>query len=85
MTRAEAIAIIEQSIPTADDATLEAAARLLHAGTGDADLPRDLTDAELASLEEARADFAAGRTYTSAEVRAYLAERREQRAGRAKV
>ncbi len=80
MTRVEAIAIIEGAIPSADEVTLQAAARLLQsaAKTNDA-LPRSLTDAELVSIEQARADFAAGRTYSSQEVRAHLAARRAQR------
>ena len=81
MTRAEAIAIIEKSIPSADDAALEAAAQLLDSARGDGSLPRPLTDEELASIEQAREDFKAGRVYTSEQVRSYLADRRAQRAG----
>ncbi len=85
MTRAEAIAIIENAIPTADDAALQAAAQLLRS-TSDDDLPRPLTPAELASIEQAKEDFKAGRTFTSAEAQAYidteLAKRRAQRAAK---
>lgn len=82
MTRAEAIAIIESAIPSADEVTLAAAARLLqNAVETDDALPRPLTDAELASIEQAREDFAAGRTYSSEEVRSYFATQRAQRRG----
>lgn len=85
MTRSEAIAIIEQSIASADEATLAAAARLFKSASADPDLPRPLTADELASIEQARDDFKAGRTYTSQEVRSYLADRRARRAGLAKA
>ena len=84
MTRTEAIAIIEQSIPSADEATLTAAAQLFKSAR-DPDLPRPLTAEDFASIEQAREDFNAGRTYTSQEVRSYLADRRAQRVGRAKA
>ena len=84
MTRTEAIAIIEQSIPFADEATLAAAAQLFKCAHADPDLPRPLTAEDLASIEQAREDFKAGRTYTSAQGQAYidaaLAQRRAQRA-----
>ena len=85
MTRTEAIAIIEQSILTADEATLAAAAQLFKSARADPDLPRPLTAADIASIEQAREDFKAGHTFTSQEVRSYLADRRAQRAGRAKA
>ena len=86
MTRAEAIAIIEKSIRSADDAALEAAAQLLDSASGDDGLPRLLTVEEFASIEQAREDFKAGRTFTSAQGQAYidaaLAQRRAQRAAK---
>jgi hypothetical protein len=85
MTRTEAIAIIEQSIPSADEATLAAAAQLFKRARVDPDLPRQLTAEELASIEQAREDFKAGRTYTTQEIRSHLAGRRAQRAGRTKA
>lgn len=85
MTRAEAIAIIESAIATADDAALEAAAQLLRS-TSDDDLPRPLTPAELASIEQAREDFRTGRTYTPEQLRASLDQAlAARRATRAKV
>ncbi len=85
MTRTEAIAIIEQLIPSADEATLAAAAQLFKRARADPDLPHPLTAEDFASIEQAREDFKADRTYTSQEVRSYLADRRAQRAGRAKA
>ena len=86
MTRTEAIAIIERSIPAADEATLEAAVRLFQA-SGAADLSRSFTADELAAIERGKEDFKAGRTFTSAEGQAYidaaLVQRRAQRAAKA--
>jgi hypothetical protein len=85
MTRAEAIAIIEQSLPSADEAILPAAAELFQAARSEpSSLPRELTARELALVEQSKEDFRTGRTYTLTEARAYideaLARRREQRA-----
>lgn len=75
MTRAQAIAIIEKVLPTADEATLSAVIELLHdASAGISVLPRELTARELALIEQSREDFKAGRVYSTAEVRAYLDE-----------
>src|SRR5882757_1323664 len=85
MTRSEAIAIIEQSLPSADEAILTAAAELFQAACSDpSTLPRELTARELALIEQSKEDFRTGRTYTLTEARAYvdeaLARRRELRA-----
>jgi hypothetical protein len=85
MTRSEAIAIIEQSLPSADEATLNAAAELFQAARAELSvLPRMLTLRETALIEQSKEDFKAGRTYTVTEARAYvneaLARRRAQRA-----
>ena len=86
MTRTEAIAIIEQSIPSADETTLEAAARLFQKASSDLDLPRPLTAEDLASIERGREDFKVGRFFTPEELAASLdkalAERRAQRAAK---
>jgi hypothetical protein len=86
MTRTEAIAIIQQSIPSADEATLAAAAKLFESARSDLDLGRPLTAQELASINDAKEDFKAGRTFTSAQGQAYnnaeLARRRAERAAR---
>lgn len=85
MTRSEAIAIIERSLPSADEATLSAAAALFQAARPESSvLPRTLTPREMALVEQSKADFNAGRTYTVREARVYideaLARRRAQRA-----
>ncbi|RTL68580.1 MAG: hypothetical protein EKK41_15585 [Hyphomicrobiales bacterium] len=84
MRREDAIAIIERALPTADDATLAAAAEVLLAGGGEAaQLPRALSDQELRLIELARADFASGRHLSLAESRAFVDEALERRrAGR---
>ena len=75
MTRSEAIAIIERSLPSADDATLNAAAALFQAARpGSSILPRMLTPREMALVEQSKADFKAGRTYTVTEARIYIDE-----------
>lgn len=86
MNRSEAIAIIERSIRSADEATLAAAAKLFESARNDAALRRPLTADELASIDAAREDFKAGRTFTSEQGEAYidvaLARRRAERAAR---
>lgn len=75
MTRARAIAIIEKVLPTADEATLTAVVELLQEASAEPSvLPRDLTPRELELIEQSKEDFKAGRTYGTAEVRAYLDE-----------
>ncbi|MEQ1716073.1 MAG: hypothetical protein ABL907_08840 [Hyphomicrobium sp.] len=75
MTRTEAIAIIEKALPVADEATLAAAARLLQSAQAELSvLPRALTARELGLIAQSNADFAAGRTMTSAEARASIDE-----------
>ena len=75
MTRSEAIAIIEQSLPSADEATLNAAAALFQAAHAEASvLPRALTPRETALIEQSKEDFKAGRTYSVTEARAYVNE-----------
>ncbi len=73
MTRTEAITIIEKALPMADEATLAAAAALLQSAQSEPSiLPRALTARELDLIEQSKADFAAGRTMTSAEARASI-------------
>jgi hypothetical protein len=77
MTRSEAIAIIEQSLPSADEATLKAAAQLFQdARVEPSVLPSALTPRETALIEQSKEDFRAGRTYTVTEARAYVDEAR---------
>ena len=72
MTRKEAIAIIEQSLSTADEQTLEAAAELFRRAAGPS--TRALSARELALLQQSKADFAAGRTLSFDELIASLDE-----------
>ena len=82
MTRKEAIAAINAQLATAPDETVRAIAKLL-ASVEESVLPRALTPRELALIEQSKADFAAGRTYSPEEAHAYvearLAERRAAR------
>ena len=84
MTRKEAIAAINAQLATAPDETVRAIAKLLEsASVEESVLPRPLTPRELALIEQSKADFAAGRTYSPEEAHAYvearLAERRAAR------
>ena len=70
MTRAEALAIIEQRVASTDDATLLAVAEILNAaGSTESMLPRDLTAAERCLIQQSKDDFNAGRTLTGPEAR----------------
>ena len=63
MNRTEAIAIIEQALPSADEQTLAAAAELFRsAQSGPNALPRALSTRERGLLEQSKADFGQGRT-----------------------
>ena len=76
MTRTEAIAIIEKSLPTADERTLAAAAALFQSALhGASVVPRPLSARERALLAQSKADFAAGRAYSLEESIASLDER----------
>jgi hypothetical protein len=85
MTRTEAIARINDRLSLIDDQQLAAVADVVEAIATD-DLPRQLTDREVALIEQSKEDFRAGRTLSVAEARArtdaFLAQ---QRASRAKV
>ena len=74
MIRTQALAIIEATLPTLDDADAsklaEIAQSLAHARLGEPMQQRRWTDEELAGIERSKADFAAGRTYTPDEARA---------------
>jgi hypothetical protein len=73
MTRTEAIAIIERALPIADETMLAAAAALLQSALAEPSiLPRPLSARELELIEQSKADFAAGRTMSSADARASI-------------
>lgn len=71
MTRSEAIAVINAKLAALDDERVLTIAGIVDdiaAGVGSV---RDLTPRELALLEQSKADFAAGRTYSVDEIRAH--------------
>lgn len=84
MTRAETIARITATLATLDDAGIEAVADFASGVASNEDLPRPLTERELALIEQSKADFKAGRTLSLDEARArtdaFLAQRRAARA-----
>jgi hypothetical protein len=68
MTRSEAITVITSRLASLGDEGLSSLAE--HAeDLGEAGAVRQLTERELALVEQAKADFAAGRTYTMEEAR----------------
>jgi hypothetical protein len=77
MTRTEALATIQASLPALADEQVDALAEMV-AAWAQPQAPLDLTPEELAGIERSREDFKHGRTYTSAEARAlteaFLAE-----------
>jgi len=68
MTRTEAISIITDKLALLDDEGVLSLAEYAE-DLADAGAVRSLTERELALIEEAKADFAAGRTYTMEEAR----------------
>jgi hypothetical protein len=70
MTRTEVLSKIISRLPAADDAVLETIAGLLEVGSASTPSPRPLTARETASVEQSKADFVAGRTLTTEQVRA---------------
>ena len=76
MTRTEAIAFIAAQLPGADEATVLTVAEIL----ADAAQPiRDLTQRELDLVAQSKADFVAGRTYSTDEVFGQIDARRAAR------
>jgi hypothetical protein len=76
MTRTEAIAFIAAQLPVADEATVLTVAEIL----ADAAQPiRDLTQRELDLVAQSKADFGAGRTYSTDEVFGHIDARRAAR------
>ena len=72
MTRAQAIAAITSALTSFDDERVLAVAELVKTVADGDDLPRRLTDRELALIEQSREDFRDGRTYPPAEARIYI-------------
>jgi hypothetical protein len=87
MTRTEAITLITTKLALLDDEGVQAVAELIGSLDGEAleesVLPRELTDEELALIEQSREDFREGRTLSlqEAEARttAFLEARRRER------
>ena len=71
MTRTEAIALITTKLASLDDERVQAVAEIVADIAADAAPVRSLTARELQLLEQSKADFAAGRTYSIDEVRAH--------------
>ena len=74
MTRTDAIAIINAKLATLDDARVLTIAEIVDDIAADTGSVRSLTERELALVEQSKADFAAGRTYSIEEVRAHSDE-----------
>jgi hypothetical protein len=80
MTRKETIAAIHEQLAAASDETIRSIAKVLEsANVQDSVLPRPLTSRELALIEQSKADFAEGRSYTPEESRAYIEARLAER------
>ena len=71
MTRTEAIAVINAKLASLDDERVLAVAEIVDDIAADTGAVRELTARELTLLEQSKADFAAGRTYSVDEIRAH--------------
>lgn len=71
MTRTEAIAVINAKLAALDDDRVLTVAEIVGEIATEPVSIRQLTPRELALLEQSKADFAAGRTYTTDEVRTH--------------
>ena len=74
MTRTEAIALITAKLASLDDERVLTVAEIVDDIAADTGAVRQLTARELALLDQSKADFVAGRTYTIDEVRAHSDE-----------
>lgn len=74
MTRIEAIAVMNAKLATLDEERVLAVAEIVEEIAGGTGAVRDLTARELELLEQSKADFAAGRTFSDDEVRAHTDE-----------
>lgn len=86
MTRTEAIAAITAKLASLDDGGVSTVADFID-GIATSQQPiRPLSPREMALVEQSKADFSAGRTYSQKESEAYVdAALAARRAGRAKV
>jgi hypothetical protein len=74
MTRTQALAIIAAKLAALDDERVLAVADIVQALDAADDLPRELTEHELALIEQAKQDFRTGRSYSLDEARALTDE-----------
>ncbi len=78
MTRAQAIALIQDKLAALDDGQVQAVAEIVQSmqddGLEESVLPRELTNDELALVEQSRQDFRQGRTLTAEEAWASIDE-----------
>jgi len=73
MTRTEALATITRKLAAFDDERVQAVAEMVAEMDEPPSVPvRPLSEREMALLEQSKADFAAGRSYSMAEVIAHL-------------
>ena len=72
MTRTEAIAVITQKLASFDDERVLAVAEIVDDMAAATGAVRELTPRELTLLDQSKADFAAGRSYSHDEVIDYL-------------
>jgi hypothetical protein len=71
MTRTEAIAAINSKLAALDDERVLTLAEIVDDISRDIDIVRPLTAREMSLLEQAREDFACGRTHSVEDVRAH--------------
>ena len=71
MTRTEAIAVINTKLAALDDERVLAVAEIVGDIATNPATVRNLTERELDLLEQSKADFAAGRTYSVNDIRAH--------------
>ena len=72
MTRTETIARINARLSALDDDGVATVADIVDEMTSGSDLPRALTPREFALIEQSKADFAAGNTFSSDGLDAFL-------------
>jgi hypothetical protein len=70
MTRAQALAIISAKLASLSDEHVMTVAEIVQSIDAANELPRELTDYELALIRQAKEDFKAGRSYSLDEARA---------------
>jgi hypothetical protein len=82
MTRQDIIAHITSQLADLDDEAVQVVAAMVANMAAPSPPIRDLTERELALIEEAKADFREGRTYSPEEALAYIDEQLAMRRAR---